>query len=138
MVQSSRKNLKFENILISPSLPVWNGSEFEAPVDGIYAFELNLNIKGYSNNCRYRISVRIDGKSVDFIQDNTTTLNTNSDPGITNYHRLIHELKTGQKLAFYDYVHHGNSIRDYTYNSCYTNGKSHRCSWISGRLMKRL
>ena len=140
MVFSSKNDLKFGNIVINPSLPVWKESYYEAPVDGLYVFELNLNIRTYTKNRQYRINVTIDGVSVDFIQDNSAPMesSTSDDPGITNHHRLVHQLKAGQKLAFNDSKQVKNFIRDYKTYKCYSNGKSHSCSWLSGRLLKRL
>ena len=131
--------MKFENILITPSIPVWTGTEFIAPVDGIYTFEMNLHIRPYStNNKRFRINVRVNGNSVDYIQDNTSIKSTGTDPASSSHYQIIQEMKSGQKLDFFDDYYGSTQIYDYTSKSCYTNGKSHRCSWISGRLMRKL
>ena len=131
--------MKFENMIISPSIPVWKGSEFEAPVDGIYIFEIKLHIRGDLDGRRFRIEVKVDGSTVDHIQANTQAMNNVSDPGTVSNYRLVQKLSAGQKLVFYDaFVDPSKFIVEYGSRYCYSDGKSHGCSMLTGRLMKPL
>ena len=102
-------------------------------------FDMNLLIRADSTSNKYRIHIEIDGLAVDYIQNNAEghMTTTSTDTGMSNHYQVVLELKNGQNLAFFD-VYATASINDHTHYSCQSNGESHSCSILSGRLMKPL
>ena len=129
--------MNFENVLFGNEMGIWTGAAFVAPVDGIYTFNVHL-VTEYSNRA-YRLRALINNgvNGVDFLLENSSYTSSSSGSGHSHYFQIERKLKVGDILTIKDeYVY--SSLYDYTYHKCSTNGQEHSCSYITGRLIKKL
>ena len=123
--------------MLGNELGSWNGTAFVAPVDGVYIFR--LNIVTYYNSRSYRWRALINGgeDGVDQLMENTNRYQTSNSYGHSHSFQIERELKVGDILTIVDQQSYG-TIPDYSYYKCTTNQEEHSCSYITGRLIKRL
>ena len=127
----------FENILFGNELESWTGYSFVAPVDGIYTFNLHLQTPYSSRSYRLLALINDGEDGIDQLVENSTRYQTYNDDGYSRYFIIERELKVGDTLTIKDEYAY-NSLSDYYYHKCHTNNEEHSCSYISGRLIKRL
>ena len=129
--------MEFGNVLFGNEMGTWTGAAFEAPVDGIYIFNLHLLTYYSSRSYRLRALINDGDDGVDHLLENSAQYRSYSYDGHGHYFQIERELKVGDILTIKDdYAY--NSLYDYTYHKCSTNEQEHSCSYITGRLIKKL
>ena len=128
--------MKFENVLFGNELQTWTGSSFVAPVNGVYVF--NIQLVSQSSGRSYRLSALINNgdDGVDQLQENSRKDITDGQ-GHSSFFQIERELKIGDTLTIKD-DYADNRLYDYSEHKCSTNDKEHSCSYITGRLIKKL
>ena len=124
-------------MLFGNELGSWTGTSFVAPVDGVYIF--NLHLLTYYSSRAYRLLVLINNgdDGVDQLLENSSRFRSYDYDGHGHYFQIERELKVGDILTIKDeYTYH--TLFDYNYNQCKTNEQEHSCSYITGRLIKKL
>ena len=137
LISGSKATMMFENILFGNELESWTGSSFVAPVGGIYAFNLHIVTNYYSRTYRLLALINNGDDGVDWLIENSNQYKSYNDVGHHHSFQIERELKVGDTLTIYDQYTY-NNIMDYSYNKCRTNDEEHSCSYITGRLIKRL
>ena len=115
-------------------------SKFTAPVDGIYQFNLHLTLYSGGSRRYYRIQALLNDmlNDIDHLMENTEFYYSNYyTQGYSHAFQIERQLNVGYVLSFVDYAKY-DSQYDYKDNSCRTNGDSHSCSHITGRLIRKL
>ena len=137
IASGSQDYLKFENVVSGNELECWQDEVFTAPVDGIYVF--NLHIATYNQNRAYRLRAWINGGIGGFeqLQENSVRYYGYCCVGHNHSFQIEKELKVGDTLMITDEWAY-NTVYDYNEYKCNTNGEDHSCSYITGRLIKRL
>ena len=129
--------MEFGNVLFGNEMGTWTGAAFEAPVDGIYIFNLHLLSRYVNRAYRLRAMINNGEEGVDMLLENSAYSSSSNSSGHGHYFQIVRELKVGDILTIKDeYVY--SSLYDYTYHKCSTNGQEHSCSYITGRLIKKL
>lgn len=135
MLTGSKRSLEFENTIFGNELNAWGGSSFTAPVHGIYSFKLQISLTPESR--AYRLRVLINGETgVEQLQENNNYARS-SGYGNTYTYEIDRELRLGDVLKFTDYSGY-TYYYDYSDNKCRTNNVDHSCSYVTGRLIKKL
>ena len=115
----------------------WTGSSFVAPVDGVYKFSLHLLTYYSSRAYRLRALINDGDDGVDHLLENSAQYRSYSYDGHGHYFQIERELKIGDTLTIKD-DYADNRLYDYSEHKCSTNDKEHSCSYITGRLIKKL
>ena len=141
IINGSKNPLKFEKVLFGNELGAWNGRSFVAPVDGVYIFNLHMATYYASRAYRLRAVINNGEVGVDQLMENQSRYQTDSQYGNSHSFQIEREMKIGDTLTIIDeYQYYSSSypIKDFSYFKCTTNQEEHSCSYITGRLMKRL
>jgi len=140
MLTASKEPIQFGNIIYGNELNAWNGTAFIAPVDGIYHFNVHLSLSSSGSRRYYRIQAALNDMLDDIdhlMENNDLTYSSQSDWGNSHDFQIERQLKVGDVLSFVDYAKL-DSQYDYTDYECKTNGESHSCSHVTGKLIKKL
>ena len=140
MLYSSERSLEFENILFGNELNAWNGTYFIAPVDGIYSFTLQISLANPQRAFRLDVSINGEADGVEKLQENSSYSSNASSQGHTHTYIVERQLRVAETLTFIDtyrYSSIGNH-NDYTKYKCKTNSVEHSCTYITGRMIKKL
>ena len=139
MLTASKQPIQFGNILYGNEINAWDGTSFTAPVDGIYQFNLHLTLYsgGYARYYRIRAMLNDMLDDIDHLMENNDFYRSYYGNGYSHAFQVERQLNIGDTLSFVDYAK-SDSQYDYKENSCKTNGESHSCSHITGRLIRKL
>ena len=135
MLTGSKRSLEFQNILFGNELNAWDRSAFTAPVHGIYSFKLQMSIN--PANRAYSLRASINGETgIEKLQENASYYRS-SGYGNTYTFEIDRELRQGDVLKFIDQTTY-NSQYENTDVKCRTNNVDHTCTYVTGRLIKKL
>ena len=137
IITGTSEIMKFENVLFGNEMGTWTGTSFIAPVDGIYSFNLHLHHTYSSRSYRLSALVNNGEDGVDYLLENTNYYRSASSYGHSHFYKIERELKVGDTLTIED-TSTNDYLQDYNYYKCYTNYQEHSCSYITGRLIKKL
>lgn len=140
MLYSSERSLEFENVLFGNELNAWNGTYFIAPVDGIYSFTLQISLANANRAFRLNVSINDEVDGLEKLQENSSYGSTASSQGHTHTYVVERLLHVADTLTFRD-IYRYSSIgdhNDYTKYKCKTNSVEHSCTYVTGRMIKKL
>ena len=135
MLTGSKRSLEFQNILFGNELFAWDGSAFTAPVNGIYSFKLQISLR--PENRAYSLRASINGEiGIEKLQENASYYRS-SGYGNTYTFEIDRELRQGDVLKFIDQTTYNYQYEN-TDVKCRTNNVDHSCTYVTGRLVKKL
>ena len=137
MLSGGKNALQFENILSGNELGSWNGTAFVAPVDGLYSFNLHIVTKGSGRAYRMLAQINNGAVGVDHLNENSERFYANTNRGHSQFFQIERQLKVDDTLTIIDEYVNAN-LYDFSEYKCSTNNNEHSCSYITGRLIKRL
>ena len=140
MLYSSERSLEFENILFGNELTAWNGTYFIAPVDGIYSFTLQISLAQFQRAFRLDVLINDEADGLEKLQENSSYGSNQSSQGHTHTYIVERQLRVGDTLTFRDNYRYSSigDHSDYTKYLCKTNSVEHSCTYITGRMTKKL
>ena len=137
ITSGSKNALDFRNILFGNELGSWNGTAFVAPVDGIYALTLQITTRSKNRGYRLRALINNGEVGIDQLTENSSINSSNSRYGHNHSFQIEREMQRGDTMMIID-EYASYELYDYNENKCSTNQQDHSCSYITGRLIKRL
>ena len=137
IISGSKNALKFERTLFGNELGSWNGTAFVAPVDGIYTFTVQITTRSSNRGYRLRALINNGEVGIDQLTENTSIYSSNTRYGHNHSFQIEREMQRGDTMTIIDeYAYY--ELYDYNENKCSTNQHEHSCSYITGRLIKRI
>lgn len=136
MLTGSQLPIEFGNIIFGNELNAWNGITFTAPVHGIYSFKLQISLEYGGRGYRVRAVINDETSGLEQLLENSSYYQYYF--GNTFTFEIDRELHLGDVLKFTDHQIYDNSYQDYNEYKCRTNNVEHSCSYVTGRLLKKL
>ena len=128
--------IQFEDVIYDNSLGSFGPSDeiLTAPVTGTYRFTVNLSLKAMGGFV-YQLEASVNGDAATIYSSNSGSfINNQNANGDTQIFIFDMFLNRGDKLRLQTI---SNFVEYENYGDCFTNGRKHDCTTITGALLQR-
>lgn len=138
MLTGSKNSIQFANVIFGNELNAWNGTYFNAPVDGVYSFKFQIHLLTDSRAFRLKVLINDGIDGVENLHENSSYASTSNSQGHTHTYIIERQMRVGDTLTLNDHYRYNYDHSEYRAEKCKTNDLEHSCSYITGRMIKKL